>query len=114
MNRVTLTVVRASTASRRGDPVGGSEHVITNCILAPRVGSEVTDSRDIATFVYDVYCGSWEDVVVTDHVRFPNVTEVPPQHRGQLWSVDGPPLPWSSPWSAWSSGMQFTLRRATG
>lgn len=78
---------------------------IEGCAIAPSSSFEqqADDRRAVITGM-SLYCASGSDVLPDDRIRA----------RSGLWEVDGEGLEWTNPFTGWSPGAEFRLRKVVG
>lgn len=70
----------------------------------PGTSVEQIQGEDLLVTQPRVFLPAGVDVAAVDSVQF----------GGQSYEVDGAPIPWTSPLTGWSPGVEVKLRRATG
>lgn len=108
---ITVTVVRPPAKDVYGNPgtAPATEHDIDDCAIALRSGEDILDrAREGVVADLVLYCPAGSDILHADQVRI---------NSGMLeglYTIEGRPFDWVSPFTGWNPGIEVALRHAEG
>ena len=93
-----------------GNPLPGTRHTITGCVVAPRAGTETN-----AGVQQQVITGLAAYLPFGADIRAADIVELTEgRWAGTRWNVVGEVGDWSSPFTGWRAGAEVALERVTG